>query len=156
MLVSAFVEVISLGAVLPFLGILMVPEKVFNHPIVQNAAPSFGITSADQLVLPLTVVFAVGALLAGVFRTLSGTGTEPVTTPTSEDTAATKPSASSPDGKKNGFVAATLDELKLVVWPTRQQLFSESIAVILMVSLSAAAIASVSRLFSWSATQVFR
>ena len=95
-------------------------------------------------------------MLAGVFRTLSGTGTEPVTTPTSEDTAATKPSASSPDGKENGFVAATLDELKLVVWPTRQQLFSESIAVILMVSLSAAAIASVSRLFSWSATQVFR
>ena len=65
MLISTFVEVISLGAVLPFLGILIVPEKVFNHPIVLNIASNFGITSADQLVLPLTIAFVVGAVLAG-------------------------------------------------------------------------------------------
>ena len=58
--------------------------------------------------------------------------------------------------RKNGFFAATLEELKLVVWPTRQQLFSESIAVILMVTLSAAAIAIVSRFFGWAASQIFR
>lgn len=68
MLISAFVEMVSLGAVLPFLGILIVPEKVFNHPMVQNVVPTFGITSADQLVLPLTVAFGVTALIAGVFR----------------------------------------------------------------------------------------
>ena len=50
MLIGAFVELISLGAVLPFLGILVAPEKVFNHPIVQNVVPTFGITTADQLV----------------------------------------------------------------------------------------------------------
>ncbi len=57
---------------------------------------------------------------------------------------------------KKGFIAATLDELKLVVWPSRQQLFSESIAVILMVTVSAAAIAAVSRFYGWGASQVFR
>ena len=31
MLVSAFAEVVSLGAVLPFLGILVAPEHVFNQ-----------------------------------------------------------------------------------------------------------------------------
>jgi preprotein translocase subunit SecE len=50
----------------------------------------------------------------------------------------------------------TVQELKLVVWPSRQQLFSESIAVILMVSLSAATIAAVSRFFGWASSQVFR
>jgi ATP-binding cassette, subfamily B, bacterial PglK len=70
MLISAFVEMVSLGAVLPFLGILIVPEKVFNHPIVSDIAPTFGITSADQLVLPLTVAFGVAALVAGIFRIL--------------------------------------------------------------------------------------
>ena len=79
-----------------------------------------------------------------------------MTTPTSEDTAATTPQEPSGDSRRGGFVAAALAELKLVVWPTRQQLFSESIAVIPMVSLSAAAIASVSRFFSWSSAQVFR
>lgn len=57
---------------------------------------------------------------------------------------------------QTGFIPATLEELKLVVWPSRQQLFSESIAVILMVTLSAASIAAVSRFYGWGASQVFR
>jgi len=70
MLVSAFAEVVSLGAVLPFLGILVAPEHVFNHPIVTNMVQAWGITSAEQLVLPLTVAFALAALMAGVIRIL--------------------------------------------------------------------------------------
>jgi ABC-type multidrug transport system fused ATPase/permease subunit len=70
MLISALSEVISLGAVLPFLGILIAPEHVFNIPIVMDVAHYLGITSAEQLVLPLTLVFAVAALMAGVIRTL--------------------------------------------------------------------------------------
>jgi preprotein translocase subunit SecE len=53
-------------------------------------------------------------------------------------------------------VAATIDELRKVVWPSRQQLFSESVAVILMVSLSAFAIAAIDRFYSWANSQVFR
>ncbi len=70
MLVSAFAEVVSLGAVLPFLGILIAPEQVFSHPIVAKLAPSWGLTSAEQLVLPLTVAFSAAALMAGVIRIL--------------------------------------------------------------------------------------
>jgi preprotein translocase subunit SecE len=55
-----------------------------------------------------------------------------------------------------GFAAATLEELRKVVWPSRQQLFSESVAVILMVGLSAAAIAAIDRFFGWGASQIFR
>ena len=58
--------------------------------------------------------------------------------------------------KKKNFLRATFDELKLVVWPNKQQLFSESVAVIIMVSFSAAAIASVSRFYGWAASQIFR
>ena len=57
--------------------------------------------------------------------------------------------------KKDNFLSSTYDELKLVVWPNKQQLFSESIAVIIMVSFSAAAIASVSRFYGWAASQIF-
>ncbi|MCP9808157.1 preprotein translocase subunit SecE [Cyanobium sp. HWJ4-Hawea] len=64
--------------------------------------------------------------------------------------------AAPPVNRPEGFVAATLAELRKVVWPSRQQLFSESVAVILMVSLSAAAIAAVDRFYSWGSTQVFR
>ena len=57
--------------------------------------------------------------------------------------------------KKKNFLSSTYDELKLVVWPNKQQLFSESVAVIVMVSFSAAAIASVSRFYGWAASQIF-
>ncbi len=70
MLVSAFAEVVSLGAVLPFLGILTAPERVFGHPVVADVARAWGITSADQLALPFTVAFATVALIAGAIRIL--------------------------------------------------------------------------------------
>lgn len=68
MLISAFAEVVSLGAVLPFIGILIAPEQVFNHPVVSNLTQGWGITSADQLMLPLTIAFAFAALAAGGIR----------------------------------------------------------------------------------------
>jgi ABC-type multidrug transport system fused ATPase/permease subunit len=70
MLLSAFAEVVSLGALLPFLGILTAPEAVFNYRIVARVAHTFGITTPQQLLLPLTVSFAVIALLAGGIRVL--------------------------------------------------------------------------------------
>lgn len=70
MLVSAVAEVVSLGAVVPFIGILTEPNRVFNHSIVSDVARAWGILSADQLVLPLTVVFVVAVVLAAGIRML--------------------------------------------------------------------------------------
>ena len=58
--------------------------------------------------------------------------------------------------KKKNFFISTYEELKLVVWPNKQQLFSESVAVIIMVSFSAAAIAAISRFYGWAASQIFQ
>ena len=65
-------------------------------------------------------------------------------------------SSSDLEKKKKNFFISTFDELKLVVWPNKQQLFSESVAVIIMVSFSAAAIAAVSRFYGWAASQIFQ
>ena len=67
-----------------------------------------------------------------------------------------EPSEIRDPNKKKNFFTSTYDELKLVVWPNKQQLFSESVAVIIMVTFSAAAIASVSRFYGWAASQIFR
>jgi len=73
---------------------------------------------------------------------------------TPEDTLTAEPLPPAPPGPA-GFVPSLLEELRKVVWPSRQQLFSESVAVILMVTLSAAAIAAVDRFYSWGSSQVF-
>ncbi|MCQ9208914.1 MAG: ABC transporter transmembrane domain-containing protein, partial [Omnitrophica bacterium] len=69
-LVSSLAEVVSLGAVIPFIGILTQPEKVFNYPLVKGFVQGLGILSAADLVLPLTIAFAAAALLAGGLRLL--------------------------------------------------------------------------------------
>jgi preprotein translocase subunit SecE len=56
----------------------------------------------------------------------------------------------------NGFAAATLAELRKVVWPSRQQLFNETVAVIVMVAVSAAAIAALDRFYGWGANLLFK
>ncbi|MHB8475485.1 MAG: ABC transporter ATP-binding protein [Steroidobacteraceae bacterium] len=69
-LLSAVAEVVSLGAILPFLGILTAPDRVFGHPTVAKFVHAWGITSANQLILPFAVAFALAAVLAGSFRML--------------------------------------------------------------------------------------
>lgn len=53
------------------------------------------------------------------------------------------------------FVKETKGELDKVVWPSREQLISESVAVLLMVILSATIIYLVDEFFSWAAGVVF-
>ena len=80
-----------------------------------------------------------------------------MTSPTSkEDQAKVIPKQQEKTALKKSFLSSTIDEMKLVVWPSRQQLFSESVAVILMVTLSAVSIAAVSRFYGWASTQIFR
>lgn len=69
-LASSIAEVVSLGAVLPFIGILSQPEKVFNSPVMTDVVQALGTASAEDLVLPLTVAFAVAVLVAGGLRLL--------------------------------------------------------------------------------------
>lgn len=70
-----------------------------------------------------------------------------------------KPAESpAPDNEKfdpTEFLRGTRDELSKVVWPSRQQLISESVAVVLMVVLSATTIYLIDNLFTWMARQVF-
>lgn len=70
MLLSAFAEIVSLGAVMPFLGVLISPERVLKYPAVPAMMDTFGITSTADLVLYFSVVFAVAALSACVIRIL--------------------------------------------------------------------------------------
>ncbi len=67
---SSLAEVVSLGAVIPFIGILTQPEKVFASPLLAGMIRALGITSGEELVLPLTIGFAAAALVAGGLRLL--------------------------------------------------------------------------------------
>ena len=71
MLASSAAEVLSLAAVLPFLVVLTNPNGLWNQPLVQQWAPPLGIVNAEDLLLPITIAFALAAVAAGAIRLLN-------------------------------------------------------------------------------------
>ena len=68
MIVGSFAEVIGIGTLLPFLGALTAPNRVFGAPYLHPIFEGFGLSNANQIVLPLSIIFAFAALFAGAMR----------------------------------------------------------------------------------------
>jgi ATP-binding cassette subfamily B protein len=70
MVFASFAEILSIGAVLPFLGVLAAPAHVFELPVAQPFIRVLNLVSPDQLLFPLTIGFGLAAILAGGMRLL--------------------------------------------------------------------------------------
>jgi ABC-type multidrug transport system fused ATPase/permease subunit len=68
MIVASFAEVFTIGAVIPFLGVLTAPEKIFAHELAQPFITLLQIQSAQDLLLPFTLLFITTAIFAGLAR----------------------------------------------------------------------------------------
>ena len=68
MVLASLFEVISVGAILPFLGVLTAPERVFKHEMAQPLISLLGATRAEDLLLPLTWIFVGTVVAAGSIR----------------------------------------------------------------------------------------
>jgi len=68
MLFTSLIEIVSLGTVLPFLGILTSPNEVYGHEYVKPFIVLFDIERPDDLIFPLTLLFVTAAVAAGVAR----------------------------------------------------------------------------------------
>lgn len=70
MLITSVAEIFSIASVIPFLGVIASPETVFNLEIFQGLIYFLDLTSAKQIVLPITILFASAAIFAGLMRAL--------------------------------------------------------------------------------------
>jgi len=68
MIVASMLEVISVGAVVPFLGALTSPEKIYQHDLAQPLIQVLNITDPSQLLFPLTAIFVVAILSSSAVR----------------------------------------------------------------------------------------
>lgn len=67
---TSFSEIISLGALLPFLAALTNPEILFDKIWMEPIIFYFDIKSSEELILPLTIIFIISILIAGLMRLL--------------------------------------------------------------------------------------
>jgi ABC-type multidrug transport system fused ATPase/permease subunit len=70
-LLASVAEVFSIGAVLPFLGVLTAPDKVYTHPWAQPLVQALGLTQPQDLLWPVTALFCAAVLLAATVRMAS-------------------------------------------------------------------------------------
>jgi len=68
MFASAGAELVSLGAVMPFLVVLSDPSRLWQHPLVKDLAVPLGFTSANDLLIPVTLIFAAASIFAALVR----------------------------------------------------------------------------------------
>ena len=69
-IICSFAEIVSLGAVIPFIGIITQPEVVFEYPYIVRFIKLFGIQKAEDLVIPLTIVFLMASVISALLRML--------------------------------------------------------------------------------------
>jgi ABC-type multidrug transport system fused ATPase/permease subunit len=69
-LASALLEVVSLGAALPFIAVLASPDAAFKYRLVAFVGHMLGVHDGKQMLIPLTVAFALAAIVAGAVRLL--------------------------------------------------------------------------------------
>jgi len=70
MIVASFAEIVSIGAVFPFIGAITNPNQIFNHRATEPLIRILYLSSPEQLVLPLTIIFIIITLAAGCIRLL--------------------------------------------------------------------------------------
>ena len=71
MLASGLAELVSLGAVLPFLAVLSDPNRLWQQPLIQELVAGAGFTNPNQLILPASASFALAAVLAAMIRSFN-------------------------------------------------------------------------------------
>lgn len=68
MIFSSFAEVLSIGAVFPFFKALMEPQKIFETPILSPILKLLNVSSSNDVILTVTILFCIAIVLASSTR----------------------------------------------------------------------------------------
>ena len=68
MIFATFSEMVSIGSVVPFLSVLVTPEKIFTNKAIQPLIELFELKQPEQLLLPVTLFFVIAILCSGLTR----------------------------------------------------------------------------------------
>ena len=71
MLLGALAELVTLGAIIPFLALLANPGKAASYPALQTLFSALGWRDAQRIIVPATLLFAGLALTAGATHRIS-------------------------------------------------------------------------------------
>ena len=68
MFITSIAEIISIGAIFPFLGALTSPKTVMTNEFLNSIFNSININNESQVLLPLTILFVSTLIISGIMR----------------------------------------------------------------------------------------
>ncbi|SVD09332.1 uncharacterized protein METZ01_LOCUS362186, partial [marine metagenome] len=68
MIFTSLAEIVSIGVVIPFLGVLTNPEIIYEHLYAQKFIDLLGIGSPNELILPVTILFVAVTIISACIR----------------------------------------------------------------------------------------
>lgn len=68
MLVGALAELLTLGAVVPFVALMAEPERAYDYPRLQQLFQALGWNDPESILLPMTALFVGLAIVASMIR----------------------------------------------------------------------------------------
>jgi ABC-type multidrug transport system fused ATPase/permease subunit len=70
MILASCAEIVSIGSIVPFLAALTNPQQVFASQVAQPVLQALQIHTPEDLLFPMTTLFATATLLTGLIRIL--------------------------------------------------------------------------------------
>lgn len=70
LILNSIAELISIGAVIPFLSAITNPEILFEHKLMFNFNQFFQINSAEDLLFPITIMFIIAIIFSSSLRVM--------------------------------------------------------------------------------------
>jgi len=67
-ILTSIAEVFSIGAVVPFLGVLSSPELIFTNKYAKSFIEFLNIKNSSELIIPLTLIFVIAIIISAILR----------------------------------------------------------------------------------------
>ena len=68
--ISSICEIISITLLLPFLSLFVDPQRIYNFEIIKKISHFFNIYNANELIMPITIIFIIAIFISGLVRLL--------------------------------------------------------------------------------------
>lgn len=66
--IAAFAEIASIGALVPFIGVITNPDMIMTNDTIMAILGSFGITTASEMIPFFALFFSIIVILSGIIR----------------------------------------------------------------------------------------
>ena len=68
--ITAILDLVSIGTIMPFISVIMDSEATFNNPSFNEYFINYGYSSGEEIILPITYFFILINIIAAIIKVI--------------------------------------------------------------------------------------